>query len=358
MTVQVAEVTPTPPPTPSAGAAAPDNLGADDAELKAAEAELAAAGQSLDTVAEPGQPGTEPPAAETVQGDSPAGADTAAGAEGQEARETIRIPKAEFDKRMAKARAATIEARELAAYWKGVAEGGGVKPGDQAPPQPEPIQDPHVEALKSIKAQRLALGKELQDGNLTTEEWLERDLVLQEQREELVSTRLLDQAVHEATPDPRRDQSVQRFTRELESTRPWLQNVPVDVWHRVDPAARLLAEANDLVIDGTPQGTINLRACSVAVLENNGLHRRFGGTDAPPPQQPTPNAAPAAQQGATPAQIKAKQLLAGRQPPAPTAAGQAVVDAGQYTEDSLTKMTEAELAALPASVLKRFGITL
>ena len=41
MTVQVAQVTPEPPLDPLAGTAAPGTLGADDAELKAAEARAA-----------------------------------------------------------------------------------------------------------------------------------------------------------------------------------------------------------------------------------------------------------------------------------------------------------------------------
>ena len=357
MTVQVAQVTPEPPLDPLAGTAVPDTLGADDAELKVAEAELAAAGQSLDAVAEPGQQESEPPAAEAAQGESPAGADAAAGAAPNPA-ETIRIPKAEFDKRMRASRVREQEARELAAYWKGVAEGGGVKPGEAAPAQPEPIQDPHEQAIRAIEDRQVAIAQDLDDGKLTTAEWRKKDLELTREREDLVAQRIENRAVDQATPDPKQDVNVQGFTRDLEETRPWLKNVPVGMWGKIRPLALDVAKANGLTIDGTAQGTINYRACLVAVLEETGLHRKFGATDAPAPAQSTPPAAPAAPRGATPAQIKAKAILQGQQPPAPTLAGQGVINAGEVTEASMADMTEAELAALPPAVLKRLGIAL
>lgn len=231
------------------------------------------------------------------------------------------------------------------AYYKGVADGR--LPIAQAS-EPEPKAD----RVKEIRAAQRDLGKQVDAGTLSTEEYELQRQALDDEMLEIRDRRLLDE-VKQSQPQAGHDLYLETQTAALETANPWVKNIPQDEIQLLIPFARkeLKASGFDLVsVAGTPVGDYKLREALIKVAARQGFDKQYA---ADPAAAPAGTPAPA-KLGTVPteAQRKEKEALAASAPPTPVGT---TATATTWTSERVESIDPVDFENMSMADLKRVG---
>lgn len=308
----------------------------DDLELARLEAEAAAA----DSAPAEEVPSGEDQAFVTGQ-QQPAG-----GADGQHPAPAI--PKARFDevnqaRREAEERAAELERQ--AVFMAGQLEAlRGGKPADGEQQQQTEQQDPRATKIAELDA----LYEAYDSGEIGMADLKKRERALQAEVAEIereMRRPRPEQIVQAIQADP----YLQDRTAALEAENAWLEHVPpAAIQTALVPMARAMLAEQGVQLRADARSTFLLRQAVVAAGKILGLDKGV------PSQTPSNQATNQATNGPTVDQRRAKLDLARNHPPAVTTAGTGS-PAEPFSAADLDRMSDADLANLPASVLERIA---
>lgn len=320
------------PPTPAAPTPTPvEDVDPDQAELDAALKEVDA-----EDKAKAATPPAETPPAETPPAETPP------------APETTTVPVAALQEERRKRQEAEEAYRKsvsTALYYKGVADGRlPVPQREDEPPAPK------TDRIKEIRAAQRELGKQVDAGTLSTEEYEVQRQALDDEILGIREQRLLDE-VKQSLPQGGHDLFLEEKTDALETANPWVKKIPQDEIELLIPFARkeLKASGFDLTsVAGTPIGDFKLREALVKVAQRQGFDKMYGGEAAAAPAgtPATPTARPTAEQ------IAAKAALAAGAPPTPVGT---TAPATTWNAERVETMDSLDLENMPMADLKRIG---
>jgi hypothetical protein len=340
------------------------------ADLLAARAELEGSVAQPQTPAEETVPAATPQAQPAPEPAPAAPAPTPAPQDGQN--NTPMIPKPRLDEVLSKLE----EANTRAAYFEGVANarlnvpaGTPINNGQAAAPAaPEPTFDDKIAELESKK---LELADEYDNGKLTFKETTQKQADIDREIRAVMDARHAEQlnaAKTEGRTTARTEvmaQHIDQAARDIATNHPYVSEIDnhpngKNIWNFIDGEAQ-----RNLIARGVnpAQAHSNLQVRLELMKEKAVLTDKYGPTltgkqvqtSAPAPST-TPAAAPAAAPAApaeTAEQRLAKIAMASNQPPSTTNLGNAGVQS-EITESDILKMSDDEIAALPAAVRRRF----
>lgn len=303
----------------------------DDLELQRLEQEAAAEQAPPKTEedgqpAQPEQPDPTPPAPETPK--EP---------------DQIAIPKQRLDEVLSELRAARERENEKdrqLAYLAGQVEARKTATPDAAPQTPQ--QDPVADHEAKIDT----LYERYDAGEIGMAELKREERTLLRERDAIVAERSKpspEQVAQTIASDP----YLQEKTAELESQNAWLNNVPpVVVQHSLLPLAYQMLADKGIAIGNDVRSTLALRFAVVQAGKVLGLDQRGQGQSLPvdkTPAQPTAD------------QRRQKVELARNHPPAMQTAGTGAASGQTYSPEDIDKMSDVDLASLPASILEQLA---
>ena len=314
----------------------------DEAELKAAEAEVAAEAKAA----------AEAPPPEATPAATPAAApaETPVATPGAEpAMVPVTAVQAERQKRQDVEEAYRKQVATTL-YYKGVADGRLPIPQGGEQQQPPARTD----RVKDIRAEQRELSKQVDAGTLSTEEYEAQRQTLDDELLEIREQRLLDEAKR-SMPQSGHDLYLETQTAKLETENPWVKNIPGDEMESLIPFARkaLATKGIDMKsINGTPAGDYRLREALIDIGKEFGFDKRYAAA----PAAGTPAApAPPVVARPTEAQRKEKEALAASAPPTPVGTTAPVTT---WSEERVASMDALDLENMPMSELRRIGDTI
>lgn len=371
--VDTGQVQPQAEPTPApAQEAAPVDDDPILASMRAAEEELAKGNDP-----EPGQGGENAPTAR-VEGQNPdQGGQNAPQAAPQgdkpgQQQPSPMIPKARLDEVLQE----RDQLRQTAQYLQGVVDTqtrmmttapqapsqGNQQPGAPAAPQPQAATID--QQIAQAEAQKLELAEKYDAGDLSTKEYQEQVIGLDRQIRTLSDQShqaLVESATRKAqatTQQTLLESQVNAAAIKIQAEHPYVAVIDqhhngTAIWNMIDAEAQqALIQKGINPHDGTPASRVALMNEKAALADKYGP--TLTGVQVQPQvqpqqqqQQPSPGLSPVAQ-----ARL-AKIDVANQQPPASGSIGN-TGQVNQISDDDIMKMSQDEIAALPASVLRRF----
>lgn len=310
----------------------------DEAELKAAEAEVAAeAAAAAETPAADATPAADPAATPD--------ATPAAAPGGEPATVPVTALQAERQKRQDLEEAYRKQVA-TSVYYKGVADGRlPVPQGGEQPTQPA-----KTDRIKEIRNAQRDLGKQVDAGTLSTEEYEVQRQQLEDELLEIREQRILSEA---KAAIPTHDLVLEERTDKLEADHPWVKNIPDHKMSNLIPFARdhLIEQGVDFkAVAGTPKGDLLLRQAIIDVGKEMGFDKKYAQPGTPATPAPAAvNATPTA------AQVKEKVDLAAKAPPVPQGTTAPVTT---WSEERVTSMDTLDLENMPMHELRRIGDTI
>jgi cell division septum initiation protein DivIVA len=307
----------------------------DDLELQRLEAEAAA------------EVAGTPPEPEQTEQPEPAQPDPIPEPEQPREPESIHVPKARLDQVLQELKALRerdAEKDKQLAYFAGQLHAGGSRPseGQQAVQQADPVAE--------NEAKIDGLYERYDSGEIGMAELKRQERQLLKERDAIVAERSRpspEQVAQQIQSDP----YLAEKTAQLEAANPWLDNVPpAIVQHSLLPLAYQILAEQGIKPGADVRSTLVLRHAVVHAGKILGLDQRAG-------QQPQANSLPVDPRppAPTPEQRRQKLDLARTHPPAMASAGTGAATGQTYTTEDIDKMSDVDLAALPASVLEQLA---
>lgn len=261
------------------------------------------------------------------------------------AREQIMIPKERFDAEREKLIAS-------AAYWKGRAESGA---GNAA--QPKAAEPTPAQKLADIDAQRDALAKKVDDGEMTMSAFMKEDRQLRQQEDAIRDA--ARKPADSAKPKPQSDLYLDTKTEELEGAHPYLAEISAlptwkeDYQYLTRKAVASLAQEGFVLPEGELHGRdlMVLRGRIAELSDTLGPMLTGKTLVIPGRTSPADQGKPGlSKQG----QARAAKLdAAAAAPPDLTSVGRSSAQTTDLSEASLMAMSDEELEKLPQSVQDR-----
>ena len=307
----------------------------DDLELQRLEQEAAAVEQPAPEEkeegepAQPEQPDPTPPAPE--QPKEP---------------ESIHVPKARLDQvlsELKQLRERDAEKDRQLAYFAGQlhAKGTPTAEGQPAESQADPVAE-HDAKIDSLY-------EKYDSGEIGMAELKKQERALLRERDAIVAERSKpspEVVAQQIATDP----YLTEKTAEIERQNPWLNNVPAPViQHSLLPFAYQILADQGVKVGADVRSTLMLRAAVVQAGKILGLDQRGGqqqGTSLPVDQRP---------QAPTADQRRQKVELARNHPPSMQTAGTGAASGQTYSPEDIDKMSDVDLASLPASILEQLA---
>lgn len=352
-------------PSPDAGGQPAKALPSDEDDpiiqsMRAAEDEIAKGEPAPGTVAENAlQPGTEgQPAAPAAQ-TAPNPETPAAG---------VMIPKPRFDEVLTE----RDQYRQHANYLQGVVDTqthiirNGAAPGATPLPGASPTpQGPTMdEQITQVEAKKLELAQKFDDGDLSTREYQEQNLTLDRQLRGLTdarSTALIEQARATATTATQKvllEGQVSAAALDIQRNHPYVAEIDrhpngAAIWNMLTSEAKQTLFAKGInPDDGSAASRVALMNEKAALTDKYGPS--LTGKTIAPATSSTPTPQPAPGKSPTALAREAKIEVSTQQPPASGQLGSSGLT-NQITDEDILKMSQDEIANLPASVLRRYA---
>lgn len=292
--------------------------------------------------AKPQGDGAGKPEGEGQDGAKPAGSD---------AGQPRTIPMPRFAKVVSRLRETELENARL----KGQLEGRDAKPADDkgSPKKPEDL-------IADIDTEIDKLAEKFDAGEIKLAEFKRRERELEAQKREITQAA--------TQPEEVRDLYLEEKTQELENRFNWIGEVSQKHLDAFGPLAIDLMRDRKLAVDDSPASQLAFRQHLVAVAIAHGVPAMYGwskGEDGAwtkggkpaarmPGAPPAGDGKPPQRTGVTPEQRKAKAELASEQPPSP-GIGRPAAAQTDPTDADMAKMTDEEIAALPAATRDRLA---
>jgi len=312
-------------------------------------AELAEARKALDeappATEQAGQPAEQPPAAQPQPTGKPAGKPDVTV-------ETVMVPKARLDEVLRE----RAEAERRATYLQGALDAQRMAPGAARPPAEQPAAQapPSPEQrIGTVKAQRLALAKKYDDGEIDAAEFRKQDDAYEDQIWNIRQETLRPASQPAPRQTPANDLYLEEVTERLEAQHPYTTVLAdTDMQFLVMKAKESLT-AEGVRLGNDPRSLLLLRKRTAELSDTFGpmltgkqLQPATSAANAGTPTQPAGMSAQA--------QARANKLALAASHPADIqnlgGPGQA---AGVPTQQQIAAMSDEEIAALPESTRAR-----
>lgn len=355
-------------PVPNDKISMPEDDDPDMRDLREAEAAVAAANKAGEAADPDKEPAKDPKPDAPPAGDQtpPAPVDLKSGQ--QLAKQPIMVP----IERLNEALQQRDLAKEQLNYVKGIADARHEMAKNAPPAAPTtPVKSPQ-EVLKDISAAKINLAEKYDAGEITAVQWETHKVALEEaadQVREQMNNAAIEKVRQESTVKANqavKESALQIQARELEEKHPYaklINNEQYAVLNQIagakllaqgiDPSANMMKFREELAkLTDTygPMFTGKMLQASTQTAPgqaNNPAPSAPSGS-----QQPAPSAAGAKLSELALAR-KNKLELAGQQPPDATAAGSQGGQPQEISDAQILKMTDDEIAVLPASVQQR-----
>lgn len=283
------------------------------------------------------------------------------------------VPFIRFQQVVAQARQAAEQLKQAsdeANYWKGVAHArqaiaqGGNAPTDGGTGRAAPSPSKNAkELIVEQQARLLAAAKSFDEGELTMEAWTAIQIEVGNEIDRLRGMESQASPSASAQVGVADELVMQQHMAHLAKAHPWVAALPKQDLQTLAQMAFAQQDALGTPIERSPAGTMRLRELVAQMSDFFGptwhpdwIGKMPGGASATPPTGQTPQAiVPANQPPPQPprAQGTGKIELALRHPPNVAGVGHAAPPSGELTEDQMSKMSQEEWDALPASVRAR-----